>query len=188
MSEPRQRPEHLVIREFIQQLRDLKIITQEGFRDLFVAAYLEQIPPGEDVPAFDPVHRHDTVDQARRKDGANLKKIWRAIDGGTFFPLAFLAPLVSALERVKPGLGADLRQRLLHNAGLYYLPIDTSGLAPAVYAEFLQEFAEANSQLVADLNDDGRINSARTRKELLDVVEKSLAMMRELDRNRECQV
>ena len=79
------RPEHLIIREYLHQLQNQKIITQEGLRDVFVPIYLEMIPPGEDVPHFEPVHRHDSVEQMRRKDQANLKKLWRAIDGVTFF-------------------------------------------------------------------------------------------------------
>ena len=89
MSVNRQRPEHLLIRDYIMLLRDKKIITQERLSDAFVPVYLEMIPPSDDVPGFDQVHRHDSPEHARRKDGANLKKLWRAIEGKTFFPLLF---------------------------------------------------------------------------------------------------
>lgn len=183
MSSVRQRPEHLVIREYIQQLRDSKKLTREGLRDAFVPVYLEMIPPGEDVPHFEAVHRHDDAQQMRRKDEANLKKLWRAIDGTTFFPLAFKAPLITALDAVEEGLGVELQKLLLHNAGLFHVPIIVSGKAPAVYAELLQEFAEANSAIVADMGDDGVLNSDRTRKEVLDSMDKHMQLLRELDRN-----
>lgn len=187
MSGVRQRPEHLVIRECIQGLRDRKRITREGLRDAFVPVYLDRIPPGEG-PGFDPVHRHDSVDQMRRKDEANLKKLWRAIDGDTVFPLMFKEPLIAALDAIELGLGVELQKLLLHNAGLLHLPIDTSGKAPVIYAEWLQEMAEANMQMVADANDDGMFNSEKTRKEVLDVIEKSLQVLREIDKNNEDQV
>jgi len=183
MSGLGQRPEHLLIRDYITELRDQKRITRERLRDLFVPVYLEMIPPSDETPTFEAVHRHDSVDQMRRKDDANLKKLWRAIDGATFFPLAFRAPLIAALERHGNGVGVELEKRLMHNAGLYHMPIDTSGKAPVIYAEWLQEFSEANSQLIQDMNDDGAINSERTRKEVLDVIEKSLQVLRELERN-----
>lgn len=183
MSGLGQRPEHLLIRDYITELRDQKQLTREGLRDAFVPVYLEMIPPSDEAPTFEAVHRHDSVERMRRKDDANLKKLWRAIDGATFFPLAFRSPLIQALERLAPGAGVELEKRLLHNAGLYHIPIDTSGKAPVIYAEWLQEFSEANSELVRDMNDDGSINSERTRKEVLDVIEKSLQVLRELDRN-----
>ena len=183
MSTVGQRPEHLLIRDYIASLQDQKKLTREGLRDAFVPVYLEMIPPDEDVPHFELVHRHDTPLQMRRKDGANLKKLWRAIDGTTFFPLAFKASIIVALDAVEKGLGLELQKLLLHNAGLLHLPIDTSGRAPAIYSEWLQEMAEVNSQLVADMSDDGTINSEKTRKEVLDFIEKSFQMLREVDRN-----
>jgi hypothetical protein len=183
MSAVVQRPEHLIIREYVQQLRDRKLITQEGLCVAFVSAYVEMIPPGEDAPAFDPVHRHDSVDQARKKDQANLKKLWRAIDGATFFPLAFKAPLIVALERIKPGLGDVLQKRLLHNCGLLHMPVDTRGDASLVYSELLREFAEANTAMVTDLAVNGRLDQLHTREELLDSVEAHLSAIRELDKN-----
>lgn len=179
-----QRPEHLLIRDYLAGLLDDKRITREGFRDAFVPVYLEMIPPGDDVPHFEPVHRHDTVDQLRKKDQANLKKLWRAIDGDTYFPLCFKEPLIVALENAW-GLGLELQKMLLHNVGLYHLPIDVNGKTPHIYAEWLEEFSQANSQLVADINDDGVINSERTRKEVLDMIEKGLQVIREIDKNNE---
>lgn len=114
MSAFGQRPEHLLIREYVQGLRDQKTITQEGLRDVFVEVFTEMVPPGEDVPELHRVHRHDTVDQARRKDQSNLKKLWRAIDGETYFPLCFKTPLIESLERLKAGAGVELQKRLLH--------------------------------------------------------------------------
>lgn len=185
MSAARQRPEHLVIREYIGELRDQKVITQEGLCDAFVLVYVELIPPGEDAPAFDPVHRFDSPEQARKKDQANQKKLWRAIDGATFFPLAFKAPLIVALEQIRPGLGDVLQKRLLHNCGLLHMPVDTSGSASLVYSELLREFAEANTAMVTDLAANGRLDQRRTREELLDSVEAHLSAIRELDRNAE---
>ncbi len=185
MSGRIQRPEHLLIREYVERLRDSRVITQEELRDAFVPMYIEMIPPGDDAPSFEPVHRYDTPEQMRKKDQANLKKLWRAIDGTTFFPLAFKAPLIEALEKLQHGLGVELQKLLLHNAGLYHLPIDTHDKAPLIYSELLQEFAEANSQIVADMADDGVLNSERTRKEVLDSLEKHLQLLREIDRNRE---
>ncbi len=182
MSAIGQRPEHLLIRDYIIELRDQKKITREGLRDVFVPAYVEMIPSSEDVPHFEQVHRHDTTDQLRKKDEANLKKLWRAIDGTTFFPLAFKAPLIAALELVELGLGVGLQKRLMHNAGLLFIPIDTSGDAPAVYTQFLQEFAEANTAMVGDIKD-GRLDGRNTRSELLDVVASALNAVREIDEN-----
>ena len=75
----------------------------------------------------------------------------------TFFPLAFQAPLIAALDVIEEGLGAELRKLLLHNVGLYYLHIDTGRNSPVVYAEWLKELAEANTQMVADIADDGTL-------------------------------
>lgn len=183
MSGSVQRPEHLLIRDFVAGLQDSKQLTREGLRDAFVPVYLEMIPPGDDVPHFEPVHRHDTVEQLRKKDQNNLKKLWRAIDGDTYFPLCFKEPLIAALEKLQFGLGDELQKLLLHNAGLYHLPIDTSDQTPVIYAEWLTEFSEANSQLIADMNDDGMINSDRSRKEVLDMIEKGLEVLREIDKN-----
>jgi hypothetical protein len=183
MSAVVQRPEHLIIREYVQQLRDQKLITQEGLCDAFVPAYVEMIPPGEDAPAFEVVHRHDSVDQARKKGQANLKKLWRAIDGATFFPLAYKLPLIAALERIRVGLGQALQKQMLHNCGLLHMPVDTSGSASLVYSKMLCEFAEANSAMVSDLADNGRLDQPRTREELLESVEAHLAAIRELDEN-----
>ncbi|MDZ7804310.1 hypothetical protein [Thiohalophilus sp.] len=116
-----------------------------------------------------------------------MKKLWRAIDGTTFFPLTFKAPLIVALDSIKPGLGTELQKLLLHNAGLYHLPIEMSEHAPSVYAEWLQEFSEANTAMVADVNGNGRLDSPMTYKEVLDVIEKSLQVIRELEKNTEQQ-
>lgn len=182
MSAVRQRPEHLVIREYIQSLRDDKRLTREGLRDAFVPVYVEMIPPG-DGPVFEPVHRHDAVDVMRRKDEANLKKLWRAIDGDTVFPLMIKAPLIVALDALGDGLGMELQKQLLHNAGLLHIPIDASDKAPVVYANWLKEFSEANSALVEDMARNGVLDQAKTRKEVLDVIESSLQVLRELDKN-----
>lgn len=182
MSAIGQRPEHLLIRYYITELRDQKKITREGLRDVFVPVYLEMIPPAKDVPHFEPVHRHDTMEQLRKKDEANLKKLWRAIDGTTFFPLVFKAPLIAALELVEQGIGAELQKRLMHNAGFLFIPIDTSGDAPIVYTQFLQEFAEANSAMVDDIQD-GLLDGKNTRQQLLDVVAAALNGVREIDQN-----
>ncbi|MDZ7804309.1 hypothetical protein [Thiohalophilus sp.] len=68
MSMTVQKPEHRVIRDYVTGLRGQKAITLEGLRDAFVPVYLEMIPPDDDVPRFERVHRHDSVEQARRKD------------------------------------------------------------------------------------------------------------------------
>lgn len=181
MSALGQRPEPLVIREYIDELQKQKKLTRYGLLEAFIPVYLEMIPPGQDGPVFEPVHRHDSAEVMKRKDEANLKKLWRAIDGKTFFPLVFREPLIAALDSMGKNLGLELRKRLLHNIGLLHLPIDVSGSAPAVYAEWLKEFSEANSAIVADMNDDGIINSEKTRREVYDVVEKSLAVLRAID-------
>jgi len=183
MSSTGQRPEHLLIREYIHALQASKTITQEGLRDAFVAVYVEMVPPGEGVPEFEQVHRLDAIDDARRKDDANKKKLWRAIEGKTIFPLVFSAPLIAALDRIQSGLGIELQKVLMHNAGLYYMPIDNSGKAPSIYAELLKEFAEFNEAIVADMADDGILNSKNTREQLLDSIEKHFAALRELDKN-----
>lgn len=184
MSVSRQRPEYLIIREYIEQLRDKKMITQEGLCDAFVPVYLELIPPGEDVPTFEQVHRHDPLDIARRKDGSNIKKLWRALEGKTFFPLAFKQPLLIALETMHEGLGLNLQKQLLHNAGLCYVPILANEKSSALYASFIKEFAEANSQMVADFEDDGMLNSLKTRDEVLDSLDKHYEILKEIELNR----
>jgi hypothetical protein len=183
MSHTGQKPEHLLIRDYITGLQDQKKITREALRDAFVPAYLDMVPPGDDAPHFEAVHRHDTVTVMRRKEDANTKKLWRAIDGTTFFPLAFKAPLIVALDALGNRLGYDLQALLLHNAGLAHIPIDTSGKAPAIYAELLKEFAELNTAVVDDMADDNILNSKNTREQLLDSMDKHLALLRELDRN-----
>jgi len=183
MSALVQRPEHLLIRDYVSELQDKKVITQEELREAFVPVYIEMIPPGDDVPHFDAVHRHDAVEQFRKKNQNNLKKLWRAIDGGTSFPLVFKAPLIVALDRMKPRLGYDLQALLLHNAGLAHIPIDTSGKAPAIYAELLKEFAEFNAAAVDDMSDDGILNNKNTREQLLDSLDKHLIMLREIEGN-----
>lgn len=183
MSRLVQRPEHLLIREYVQGLRDKKTITQEGLRDAFVAAFVEMVPPGDDVPDMQQVHRHDTPDQLRRKDQANLKKLWRAIDGETYFPLCFKAPLIEALESMSHGLGDALQSRLLHNAGLLHMPLQTSSDGRDVYASVLKEFAEANAAIVKDLSADGVLNDDATRNEVMDSIERHLQLLQHIDKN-----
>jgi len=183
MSIAGQRPDHLIIREYIHELQAARRITRETLTDAFVPVYLEMIPEGPGAPDFEPVHRHDSMETIRRKEDANTKKLWRAIEGKTIFPLVFGAPLVPALERIAPGMGVELQKRLLHNAGLLHLPIDASDRAPVVYANWLKEFSEANAALVEDMSCNGVLDSARTRKEVLDVIESSLQVLRELDKN-----
>ncbi len=184
MSVSRQRPDHLLIREYIGFLRDKKMITQESLCDAFVPVYLEMIPPSEDVPCFELPHRHDTIDAARRKEGSNIKKLWRAIDGATFFPLAYKQPLIVALEKLGKGQGVSLQKILLHNAGLCYVPVMADEKSSAIYASFIKEFAEANSQMVSDYEDDGLLNNLKTRDEVLDSLDKHYEILREIERNR----
>ena len=183
MSGTGQRPEHLLIREYIGELVDKGQATKRQITDHFVEMYCELVPPGEDVPAMKPVHRHDTVAQKEHKDDANLKKLFRAINGPTYFPLCFKEPLLHALDLVKPGAGSRLRKILLRNAGLLHMPINNLTNASFVYTDMLKEFSEANSALVNDLSDDGLLNSDTSRQEILDSVEKHLAALHEIDKN-----
>lgn len=174
-------PEHVVIRDYVQALRHEKLITRESLTEAFVEAYLDQVPLTEGVPQFEQVHRLDSVADAERKADANEKKLWRAIMGQTYFPLAFRAPLLTALELLGDALGVGLAKRLHHNAGLLYVPLALPGEATSDYARWLREFSEANSQIVVDVNDDGVINSEKTRQEIMDVIEQSLQMLRAMD-------
>lgn len=183
MSVLGQRPEHLIIREYVHGLRDRKMITQEGLRDAFVSVYVDMIPAGADVPVIEAVHRHDTPDQARKKDQNNLKKLWRAIDGETYFPLCFKEPLIVALNRLRPAAGDALQKRLLWNAGLLHMPLTVCADAKAVYADLLKEFADANTAMVEDMSDDGVLNSESTRCEVMESLEKHLETLRHLDKN-----
>lgn len=184
MSALRQRPEHLIIREYVHALRDRKTITQEGLRDVFVEVFIEMVPPGEDVPDLQQIHRHDTPEQLRKKDQNNLKKLWRAIDGETYFPLCFKTPLIESLERLRPGLGEALQRLLLHNAGLLHMPLKVSGDGKEVYMGMLKEFAEANEAMVDDMSDDGILNNENTREQLMDSIEKHLQALHHMDTNK----
>ena len=68
MSKPIQRPEHLIIREYVRGLLVGKRVGMESLRDAFVPCYLEMIPPGDDTPTFEPVHRHDDAATMMKKD------------------------------------------------------------------------------------------------------------------------
>ena len=175
------RPEYLIIREYVQGLLKAKRIGRDDLRDAFVVRYNEMVPPAEDAPAFEPVHRHDDPTVAAKKDDANITKLFRAINGPHYFHLAYKLPLIAALNDLGEGLGTALHKRLLRNEGVFYLPIDTSGKAPEEYAVWVEEFAQANMQLVKDLNDDGKLNSQKTVMELLDVVEKSMQLVRGIE-------
>jgi len=184
MSHTRQKPEHLIIRKFIEHLVESKKIRMPALRDVFIEVYCDMIPPTGDAPVFDPVHRHDTVAESERKDETNGKKLSRAIFGGSYFPLAYKEPLLVALDQIAPGQGLKLRKLLLRNTGLLHMPIDVDGDATIVYAELLQEFAEANVAMVSDMGDDGILNNENTRNELLDSLEKHLQALRHIDKNR----
>lgn len=181
MSERGQRPEHLIIREYCMALVEQKRVTWVMLRDAFVGVYIDLIAPGPDVPVFEPIHRHDTAKEMERKDEANLKKLVRAIEGKTYFPLAFKEPLIEALDHVQGGLGTELRKRLLRDQGLMYIPLTLRGDGKDVYSEFLCEFAEANTAIVNDMSDDGRLNDPKTRKEVLDSLEQHIAVLRHMD-------
>jgi len=183
MSGTGQRPEHLLIREYIGELVDKSHATKRQITDHFVEMYCELVPPGEDVPVLKPVHRHDTVAQKEHKEDANLKKLFRAINGPTYFPICFKEPLLHALELVKPGAGLQLRKILLRNAGLLHMPINHLTNANFIYTGMLKEFSEANARLVADLSDDGLLNDKDSRDELLDSIEMHLAALLEIEKN-----
>lgn len=182
MSAYRHRPEHLIIREYIEDLVRTKSITWSGLRDAFVPIYIEYIPQSPDVPVFDPVHRHDTAEDMEHKNDANLKKLVRALQGKTHFPLCFKNPLIMALDTFRPELGLRLRKQLLRNDGLLYIPIDQEGSAEMVYSNIVKEFAEANTAMVEDMGDDGRLNNANTREELIDLMEVTLSAVRDFDK------
>lgn len=183
MSSTGQRPEHLLIREYVTCLVEKGHVTKAKITEHFVEMYCELVPPGEDVPAMKPVHRHDTVAQKEHKEDANLKKLFRAINGPTYFPICFKEPLLHALELVKPGAGMQLRKILLRNAGLLHMPINNLTNANFIYSGMLKEFSEANAKLVDDLADDGLLNNEDSRNELLDSIEMHLAALLEIDKN-----
>jgi len=185
MSYPGRRPEHLVIREHVEGLLNARRFTWQQLTEAFVDAYIELIPPGPEVPVFDPVHRHDALKVAEKKQDANLKKLKRKLVGVEFLPVCYQMPLIVALDAVCPGkhYGVLLHKKLLHNAGFFHLPIETKGDASTLYGHFLTEIAEANSAIVADMAGDNCINEDATREEVLQAVEALMGVLNDIDRN-----
>jgi len=178
-------PEHWVIRNYVMALVDSKDepVDWMELRDAFVPVYLMMIPPGDDVPEFHLVHRHDSVDEMRKKNARNYNKLYRAIAGGVAFPICYRLPLIAALEVLKPGLGVGLRKALLRNAGLMHMVLDVAGSAEFLYAEILQAFSTANAHLVSDINDDGRLNGKQTEEALLSSIEVHKAALKQVREN-----
>jgi len=185
MSNSRRRPEHLVIREHVEGLLNARRFTWHQLVDAFVDAYIELIPPGPEVPVFDPVHRHDALKVAEKKQDANLKKLKRKVVGDEFLPVCYQMPLIVALDAVCPGLhyGILLHKKLFHNAGFLHVAIEAKGDAAALYSHFLTEVAEANSAIVADIAGDNRLNEDSTREEVLQAVEAMYGVLQQVDNN-----
>jgi len=188
MSIDRRRPEHLLIREHVEGLLQARRFTWHQLVESFVDAYVELIPQGPDspeVPHFEPVHRHDSLARAERKQDANLKKLKRKLVGNDALPLCYQMPLIVALDAVCPGYhyGVLLHKKLFHNAGFLHVPIEVNSDALALYSNFLTEVAEANSAIVADMAGDNCINEDSTREEVLQAVEAMYGVLHQVDSN-----
>ena len=180
-----QKPEHLIIREYVLRLvGELGPHDWPDLREAFVPIYLEMIPPGDDVPSFELVHRHDSVADMTRKNEKNRMKLYRAVMGATYFPLVFKTPLLLAMEALKKGAGLALHKALLRNSNLFYLPIDMGDSGFVDYAKVLTEFAEANAAMVNDMSGDGVLNEASTEKELIESIEAQMSAVRHIQQNR----
>lgn len=185
MSTKGRRPEHLLIREHVEGLLQARRFTWHQLVEVFVDSYIELIPPGPEVPHFEPVHRHDALVMAERKQDANLKKLKRKLAGNDAFPLCYQMPLIVALDEVCPGYhyGVLLHKKLFHNAGFLHVPIEVNSDASALYRNFLIEIAEANSAIVNDMSGDNLLNEDSTREEVLQAVEAMYGVLNQVDSN-----
>lgn len=172
MSPDRQLP-HKIIRDYLDDLvHRKKAFTREDFLNHFVDVYRRDVPDGEDAPAFKEVHRRDELKAAKAKTDSNFKKLWRAIDGETYFPFVFVDPILDTLATYDHRYALELDRLLLRNRGwlAVRIPSGVGGHAD-IYSNVLLEFSEANTELAKDLADDGVLNNGQTKKEVLDVIE-----------------
>jgi len=181
------RPEHLVIRDFVDALIKSKRTTWPKLSEVFAPIFLDMIPAGKDVPKFEAVHLHDGGEEMARKEENARKELMRCVMGGRSFPLCVKTPLVLALDQVRPDkqYGMQLRKLLLHNDGLLFSPIEIGDDEMMRHVKFMTEASEASLAIANDLMDDGILNSVNTREEILQSMEQHLIVLRAIDENRE---
>jgi len=177
-----QRPEHVVIIDYVQGLIDDGVVTLAKMADALPPIYDYMIPTGRQKIGFEVIHRHDSAAEYTRKRAKNRKELERILKQVTRFPLSLRNPLIYAVEQVAPGAGAELHRRLVRNQGLLYIPMHAGVDGDAIYAEFVDRFAAANSAVVDDIRDDQVLDDPKTRHALLGLLEQVVVMLRALDK------
>ena len=157
------------IRDYINNLLHHGAFEVTQFTKTFVKFYVDMVPEGEG-PKFEPFHRLGTVDDERKKEQNNLKKIQRYLNGEQYIPHVFYLPAIYTLDELG-GYGHTLDAKLHRARGYHLTPMREGGDALAVTAEAQKEAAEAHLAAISDAMDDGMINDPRTVEQLNEAIE-----------------